>query len=196
LKCDFLVFSGHKIYGPTGIGVLYARQEILEKMPPFLGGGEMIRSVFINHFTVNELPYKFEAGTPPIAGAIGLATALNYISKIGWKNIIRQEEKLSTYFLEKLKSLKFVKILGSSQISKNRLAVFSLVIDGIHAHDVADLLGQEGIILRAGNHCAQPIHDAYSVPATLRASLSFYNTTVEIDVFVKKLQELYQVWNN
>ncbi len=195
LKCDFLVFSGHKIYGPTGIGVLYARESLLRKMPPFLGGGDMIRSVYTDHFTVNELPYKFEAGTPPIAEAIGLASALQYIEKLTWNNIIRQESILSAHFLKCLAPLKFVRILGTNQFSKKRLAVFSLIIDNIHPHDVADLLGQEGIILRAGNHCAQPIHDFCEQTASLRASLSFYNTVSEIDIFIKKLIALHQAFS-
>jgi len=194
LKCDFLVFSSHKIWGPTGIGVLYGRRNLLEKMPPFLGGGNMIKSVYIDHFTVNELPYKFEAGTPSIAEAIGLAATIQYINKLGWETIIRQENKLTAYFSKRLQILKFVKVLGSPRSLANKLPVFSLIVKGIHPHDLADLLGQEGIILRAGNHCAQPIHDFWGLPASLRASLSFYNTTAEIDIFIKKLSSLYQAW--
>ncbi len=191
LGCDFLVFSGHKIWGPTGIGVLYGRREVLAKMPPFLGGGDMISAVYIDHFTTNELPYKFEAGTPNIAGAIGLAAACRYVNKVGWKNIAAQEKKMTAYFLKKVVPLKFVKILGTA---KPKLPVFSLIIAGVHPHDAADLLGEEGIILRAGHHCAQPIHDNFGVPASLRASLSFYNTTAEIDFFVKKLKELHRAF--
>jgi len=191
LGCDFLVFSGHKIWGPTGIGVLYGRREILESMPPFLGGGDMIGAVYTDHFTTNELPYKFEAGTPNIAGVIGLAAAVRYIKQVGWRNIVSQEKKLTAYFLKKIVSLKFVKILGSA---RPKLPVFSLVVDGVHPHDAADLLGQEGIILRAGHHCAQPVHDRFGLSASLRASLSFYNTTAEIDFFIKKLKELHQAF--
>lgn len=194
LDCDFLVFSGHKIWGPTGVGILYGRRALLEKMPPFLGGGDMIKSVYPDHFIVNELPYKFEAGTPPIAELIGLAAAISYVNKLGWKNIVSQEKKLTVYFLKQLKPLKFIKVLGSVNSAKKKLPVFSLVVDGLHPHDAADLLGQEGIILRAGHHCAQPLHDSFGVPATLRASLSFYNTTKEIDIFIKKLKSLYQAW--
>lgn len=194
LGCDFLAFSGHKIYGPTGIGVLYGRRELLEKMPPFLGGGEMIKSVHTNGFTTNDLPHKFEAGTPPIAEAIGLRVALGYLKKIGWAEITTQERKLTKYFLKKIKPLSFVKILGSSRATLNRLPVFSLVIDDIHAHDAADLLGQEGIILRAGNHCAQPIQDYCKVEASLRASLTFYNTVKEIDIFISRLKHLHRIW--
>ncbi len=196
LGCDFLVFSGHKIWGPTGIGVLYGRQELLQKMPPFLGGGEMIGAVYQDHFTVNKLPHKFEAGTPPIAEAIGLAAAIQYVNKLGWQTIQAQEQKLTSYFLERLATLKFVKVLGRPRLLSQKLPVFSLLITGIHPHDAADLLGQEGIILRAGNHCAQPLHQSFSLPATLRASLSFYNTKAEIDIFIKKLKKLYRLWNN
>jgi len=187
LNCDFLVFSGHKIWGPTGVGVLYGRRNILENMPPFLGGGDMIGAVYQDSFTINELPYKFEAGTPNIAGVIGLASAIRYIKKAGWKNIVVQEKKLSDYFMKKVGGLKFVKILGTAPA---KFPVFAMVIDNIHPHDAADILGTEGIIMRAGNHCTQPLHDYLKVSATLRASLSFYNTTAEIDFFVKKLQEL------
>jgi cysteine desulfurase/selenocysteine lyase len=191
LGCDFLVFSGHKILGPTGTGVLYGRREILEAMPPFLGGGDMIKSVHTDYFTPNELPYKFEAGTPNIAGVIGLVAALQYINKLGWTAITKQEKILTDYFLAELQALSFVRVLGTTQ---PKLPVFSLAIDHIHPHDAADILGQEGIILRAGHHCAQPLHDAFELPATLRASLSFYNTTAEIDIFIKKLKTLYRAF--
>ncbi|MFA5155252.1 MAG: SufS family cysteine desulfurase [Patescibacteria group bacterium] len=191
LDCDFLVFSGHKLWGPTGSGVLYGRREILAKMPPFMGGGDMIDTVYIDHFTTNELPYKFEAGTPDIAAAIGLGEAVRYVNKIGWPTIIKTERELTNYFLRRIKVLPFVRILGTA---KPKLPVFAMVIDGIHPHDAADLLGSEGIILRPGRHCAQPIHDHYGVPATLRASLSFYNTRTEIDYFIKKLKELHQAF--
>jgi cysteine desulfurase/selenocysteine lyase len=191
LDCDFLVFSGHKILGPTGTGVLYGRREILETMPPFLGGGDMISSVYTDHFMPNALPYKFEAGTPNIVGVIGLAAAIQYINKLGWVEITKQEKKLTAYFLAQIKPLSFVKILGQGPA---KLPVFSLAIKGIHPHDAADILGQEGIVLRAGHHCAQPLHDAYGLSATLRASLSFYNTTAEISVFIKKLKILFKAF--
>jgi cysteine desulfurase/selenocysteine lyase len=191
LGCDFLVFSGHKILGPTGIGVLYGRRAILETMPPYLGGGDMISSVHTDRFTPNVLPYKFEAGTPHIAGAIGLAAALRYVMDLGWPAIIRQEKILTDYFLRELKALSFVRLLGTA---RPKLPVFSLAIDQIHPHDAADILGQEGIILRAGHHCAQPLHEAFNLPATLRASLSFYNTTAEIDIFIQKLKTLYRAF--
>lgn len=187
LDCDFLVFSAHKILGPTGVGVLYGRLSLLKNMPPFLGGGSMISSVTQDNFTTAELPNKFEAGTPNIAGVIGLGAACCYLKNLGWDNIQTQEKLLTNYFLEAIKDLDFIKVLGTAT---NKLPVFSLALIGFHPHDAADLLGQEGIILRAGHHCAEPLHDYLKEPATLRASLSFYNTTAEIDIFIKALQEL------
>lgn len=187
LGCDFLVFSGHKLGGPTGIGVLYGRQELLLAMPSFMGGGDMISFVDTDSFGVNELPYKFEAGTPNIAGVIGLGAAIKYLEGVVHHNIEIQEQQLTTYFLQKIKKLTAVKILGTA---KAKLPIFALTIKGVHPHDAADILGQAGIILRAGHHCAQPLHDYLGAPATLRASLSFYNTKGEIDYFISRLQEL------
>jgi len=192
LGCDFLAFSGHKIYGPTGTGVLYGRQELLAAMPPFLGGGDMIDSVALDNFSVNELPYKFEAGTPNIAGVIGLGEACKYLVKIGWPEIKVREKSLRDHFLKKLKRRSFIRLIGSG---RQKLPLFSLVIDGVHPHDAADLLGQEGIILRAGHHCAQPLHKQLGLTATLRASLSFYNTKSEIDYFFKKFDELCRAFH-
>jgi len=185
--CDFLVFSGHKLGGPTGVGVLFGRQEILESMPPFMGGGDMISFVKTDSFGANELPYKFEAGTPNIAGAIGLGKALQYLDNVGYGAIIKQEKILTTYFLEKIKKLKSVTVLGTA---KSKLPIFALIIDGVHPHDAADILGQIGIILRAGHHCAEPLHNYLGIHASLRASLSFYNTKTEIDYFISSLREL------
>jgi cysteine desulfurase/selenocysteine lyase len=187
LACDFLVFSAHKILGPTGVGVLYGRLELLNNMPPFLGGGSMISSVTQNNFSSAELPYKFEAGTPNIAGVIGLGAACRYIQNLGWAAIYNQEKLLTNYFLSAISKLDFVTVYGKSEY---KLPVFSLTLNGIHPHDAADLLGQEGIILRAGHHCAEPLHDYLGVAATLRVSLSFYNTTSEIDTFIIKLKDL------
>jgi len=191
LDCDFLAFSGHKIGGPTGVGVLFGRRKILETMPAFLGGGDMISFVTTKNFGLNDLPYKFEAGTPDIAGVIGLGAACRYLEKLDYQQIARQEKKLTAYFLKKINRLNFVKVLGRAS---SKLPVFSLILDGLHPHDAADLLGQEGIILRAGHHCAQPLHDFFKTPASLRASLSFYNTTGEIDFFITKLRELQRAW--
>lgn len=191
IACDFLVFSGHKLGGPTGIGVLYGRQKLLAAMPPFMGGGDMISFVKPDSFGVSDLPYKFEAGTPNIAGVIGLGAALKYLESVGYNSIHKQEQQLTIYFLKKIKKLTAIKIFGTA---KAKLPIFALTIDGIHPHDAADILGQAGIILRAGHHCAQPLHDYLGVPATLRASLSLYNTKKEIDYFVSKLAELIKAF--
>ncbi|MCF7860541.1 SufS family cysteine desulfurase [Patescibacteria group bacterium] len=187
LDPDFLVFSGHKLFAPAGVGILYGRRELLEAMPPFLGSGGMIAEVLEQSYTPAELPDKFEAGTPNIEGAIGLGVAIKFIKKIGWTEIVSREKVLSDYFLEKIKDLDFVKILGGEE---GRLPLFSLVLKDLHPHDVADLLGERGIIVRAGHHCAQPLHDYFQVAATLRASLSFYNSLEEIDYFINSLKEI------
>ncbi len=192
LDCSFLVFSGHKMLGPTGTGVLYGKRELLAAMPPFLGGGDMISTVSLDSFTPNILPYKFEAGTPNIAGVIGLAAACQYLSDLGWAEIRAKEKELEQYFLDKIKTLKFIRILGTAE---PKLPIFSLIVEGIHPHDAADLLGQEGIILRAGQHCAEPLHNHLGCSASLRASLNFYNTKREIDFFIKKLIELKKKFN-
>lgn len=191
LDCDFLAFSGHKLLAETGIGVLYGRRELLEKMPPFFSGGAMIAEVMADSFVPAELPAKFEAGTPNISGAISLGAACTYLNKLGYDNIIKKENELSTYFLKRLKELDFVVLLGNN---KDRLPLFSLAFTGMHPHDVADLLGEAGIITRAGHHCAQPLHDSLKIPATLRASLSFYNTTAEIDRFIETLKKIQQLF--
>lgn len=187
LGMDFLTFSGHKLFAPTGIGVLYGRQELLESMPPFLGGGGMIAEVLDQSYTPAELPDKFEAGTPNIEGAIGLGAAINFIKKIGWTEIVSREQALSNYFLQKIKDLDFVQVFGGE---KGRLPLFALILKDLHPHDVADLLGERGIIVRSGHYCAQPLHDYFQVGATLRASLSFYNTQEEIDYFIDSLKEI------
>ncbi|MCX6799580.1 MAG: SufS family cysteine desulfurase [Candidatus Falkowbacteria bacterium] len=194
LGCDFLVFSGHKIFGPTGIGVLYGKKYLLELMPEWKGGGDMIHEVFFDRFTNNILPYKFEAGTPDIAGAIGLGAALEFIQKTGFKKIEQAEISLTKYFLTQILKLNFVKLIGPQETS-NRLPVFSIIIHGVHPHDAADLLGGAGVITRAGHHCTQPLHDKFNLPATLRASLSFYNTKEEIDKFVLEIKKIYLKFN-
>lgn len=191
LASDFLVLSGHKLGAPTGIGLLYGRKEILADLDPFLGGGGMIAEVYEDKFIPREAPYKFEAGTPAISGAIGLAAACDYLKKLGKKREV-YEKKLSAYFLKKLSVYPFIKMFGTA---KPKLSIFSLTVKRLHPHDLADLLGQEGIIVRAGQHCAQPLHDAFSLSSTLRVSLSFYNTTAEIDFFFKKLEEIYSAFN-
>lgn len=190
LGADFLVFSGHKLFAPSGVGVLYGRREILEAMPPFFGGGGMISEVKDQSFVSAELPFKFEAGTPNIEGVIGLGAACQYLKKIGWEAINKKEEALTDYFLECLKKNPSLKLLGT--VSNNRLPLFTLVIKDIHPHDAADLLGEQGIIVRAGHHCAQPLHDYLGEKFSLRASLSFYNTNLEIDRFFKTLKEIQE----
>lgn len=191
LGCDFLAFSGHKCFGPTGIGVLWGREDLLEKMPPFLGGGEMIHQVFIDHFTPHQLPHKFEAGTPHIGGAVGLHTALRFIEKIGWEKIKKHERSLTGYLFEKLLALPFIKKFGPKNANRC-LPIAPFTVNGIHAHDVADMLGEEGIIVRAGHHCCQILHDSLGIPATVRASLTIYNTKDEIDEFFDALKRVYK----
>lgn len=178
LDCDFLAISGHKVFGPTGIGVLYGKSDLLNKMPPYQGGGDMISSVTFEKTTFNSLPYKFEAGTPNIAGAIGFGEALNYVKKVGITNIAEQEAALLEYGTRKLSTIDGLKLIGTA---KNKTSILSFVLPEIHAHDMGTLLDEEGIAIRTGHHCTQPVMKHFNVPATSRASLAFYNTTEEID---------------
>jgi len=181
LDCDFLVFSGHKIYGPTGIGVLYAKEHILQDMPPYQGGGDMISSVTFDKTSFKRAPHKFEAGTPNIAGAIGLGAALDYLQKVGFENIIPHETDLVNYAAEALSSVEELKLIGTA---KNKASVVSFVIDGIHPHDVGTILDREGIAIRTGHHCTQPVMQRFGVPATSRASFALHNTRDEVDSLV------------
>ena len=181
LGCDFYTLTGHKIFGPTGTGILWARKEILQAMPPFFGGGEMIRTVSIDKSTFADPPHRFEAGTPNIAGFVGLGAALDYVSAIGIERIGAYERELLEYATSALKNIPGLRIFGETP---HKAAVISFLIDGVHAHDLATLLDQEGIAVRSGHHCAHPLMQFYGVPATLRASLSFYNTREEVDEFV------------
>lgn len=181
MDCDFLVFSGHKTYGPTGMGVLYGKEEWLDKLPPYHGGGEMISSVSFEKTTFNELPFKFEAGTPDFVGSSALAAALNYISGIGLKNIGEYEHELLTYATEQLLAIDGLKIYGTSP---NKNSVISFLVKGIHHYDMGMLLDRMGIAVRTGHHCAQPLMDIMQVEGTVRASFSFYNTKEEIDTLV------------
>jgi cysteine desulfurase/selenocysteine lyase len=192
LDCDFLAFSGHKMLGPTGIGVLYAKSQILENMNPYQGGGDMISSVWLEDATWNEIPYKFEAGTPNIAGAIGLAAAVEYLEKIGMINLALYEQDLTTYALEKMQTLKDITIYGSAP---ERGGVISFNLDSVHPHDLSQFLDQQGIAIRAGHHCAQPIMRKLNIAATARISLYFYNTREEIDYCVQQLQEAVRFFN-
>jgi len=184
LDCDFLAFSGHKMLGPTGVGVLYGKPEILEEMPPFMGGGEMIRTVSLNESTWNDIPWKFEAGTPNIAQAIGLGSAIDYINEIGLDKIHEHEQDILTYALEKMQKIPEVNIYGSAD---ERGAVISFNLENIHPHDLSQLLDNDGIAIRAGHHCAQPIMKKLGVSATGRASFYLYNSKEDVDRLCESL---------
>jgi len=192
LDADFLAFSAHKMCGPTGIGALYGRMEILEAMPPFLGGGDMIKEVKLYSFRTNALPYKFEAGTPAIAEAVGLGAAVDYLSSIGMDAIAAHEHGITEYALERLEEIPGVRVFGPSAGHKGGVAAFTL--EGVHPHDVAQILDRDGIAVRAGHHCAQPLHEKFGIPATSRASFYLYNTKEEVDLLVNgiyKVKELF-----
>lgn len=191
LDCDFYAFSGHKIFGPTGIGVLYGRAELLEEMPPYQGGGDMIASVTFEKTTYNEIPYKFEAGTPHIAGVIGLGAALDYVGRIGLDRIEQHEKLLLDYATERLSAFDDIQILGQAA---HKAALISFNMRGIHPHDVGTILDRYGVAVRTGHHCAQPVMDRFGVPATVRASFAFYNTIHEVDVLVEALAKVREVF--
>ncbi|MES1195642.1 MAG: aminotransferase class V-fold PLP-dependent enzyme, partial [Steroidobacter sp.] len=184
LDCDFYCFSAHKMYGPTGIGVLYGRESLLNAMPPWQGGGDMILTVSFEKTTYNQLPWKFEAGTPHIAGAIGLAAAIRYLQALGMDNIAAYEAQLLNYATEQLQRVPGLKIIGTAP---HKSAVISFVMDGIHPHDLGTILDSKGVAIRTGHHCAMPVMTFYKVPATARASFAFYNTFAEIDQLVAAL---------
>jgi len=186
LDCDFFVFSGHKVFGPTGIGVLYGKKEILEEMPPYQGGGDMIAKVSFEKTTFNDLPFKFEAGTPNISGVIGLGKAIEFIESIDKNNLSLHEQDLLEYAQDKLLLIDGLQIIGKAA---NKSSVISFVIDGIHPFDIGTLLDQYGIAVRTGHHCTQPLMDFYSIPGTIRASFSIYNTRDEIDLFIEALKK-------
>ncbi|HZS11264.1 MAG TPA: cysteine desulfurase [Nitrospirales bacterium] len=191
LDCDFYAFSGHKVYGPTGIGVLYGREAILDAMPPYQGGGDMILSVTFEKTTYNVLPYKFEAGTPDISGAIGLATALDYVRSIGLDNISAHEHDLLLYATEKLDTVPGLRIIGRAA---EKASVISFTLDRVHPHDIGTILDQEGVAIRTGHHCAQPLMMRFKVPATGRASFGLYNTREEADALVAGLHKTIEVF--
>jgi len=182
LGADFLAFSAHKMCGPTGIGVLYGKVELLEAMPPFLGGGDMIKEVKLRSFRPNSIPYKFEAGTPAIAEAVGFGAAVDYLTKIGMTNIAAHEHEITEYALERLEEIPGVKVFGPSADKKGGVASFTL--DGVHPHDVAQILDRDGIAVRAGHHCAQPLHEKFGIPASTRASFYLYSMKEEVDALV------------
>ncbi len=191
LDCDFYVFSGHKMFAPTGIGALYGKQALLEEMPPWQGGGDMILSVSFEHTQYNELPYKFEAGTPHIAGAIGLGAAIDYMQSIGVEKLAKHEHDLLDYATDKLSNMAGVRLIGTAQ---HKASVLSFLIEGVHPHDVGTIFDQQGVAIRTGHHCAQPVMQFFGIPATARASFAFYNTMDEVDALaaaVVKVQELF-----
>src|SRR4051812_6748615 len=190
LDVDFISFSGHKIYGPTGIGVLYGKEKWLNEMPPYQGGGDMIKTVTFEKTIYNELPYKFEAGTPDVSGAIGLAAALDYVSNIGIEKIAEAEHELLVYGTEALSSVKNLRFIGEA---KNKSAAISFFIDGCHPFDVGEILDKQGIAVRTGHHCTQPVMDFFNIPGTVRASLSFYNTKEGLDKLVKGVERAVKV---
>jgi len=191
LDCDFYAFSGHKIYGPTGIGVLYAKRHWLEEFPPYQGGGDMIRQVTFERTLYNDVPYKFEAGTPNIAGAIGLKAALEYVQHIGIETIAAHEHRLLQYATERLQSIPGLRLIGTAQ---QKAAIISFVIEGIHPHDIGTILDREGIAIRVGHHCTQPVMDFFGIPATSRASFALYNTVEEIDRLVAALHKAVKLF--
>ncbi len=191
LDCDFYAFSGHKVYGPTGIGVLYGKRALLDAMPPYQGGGDMISSVTFAKTTYNDLPFKFEAGTPDIAGAIALGAALEYISGIGMDKIAAHEHELLAYATEQVGSLPYVRLIGTA---RERAGVLSFLVDRVHPHDLGTILDRDGIAIRTGHHCAQPVMDRFGIPATARASFAVYNTKQEIDALVAGIRAAREVF--
>lgn len=192
LDADFLVFSGHKMCGPTGVGVLYGRKELLEEMPPFLGGGDMIKKVELRSFKANSIPHKFEAGTPAIAETIGLGAAVDYLEQVGMDNIAAQEQVVVNYALERLAEVPGVTVFGPE--GKDRGGVTSFNLEGIHAHDVAQILDGDGIAVRAGHHCAMPLHDKLGIPASTRASYYLYNSVEDVDKMIASLYRVKEIF--
>ena len=198
IGCDWLVASGHKMCGPTGIGFLYGKQDLLEQMPPFLGGGEMIADVFLDHFTCGELPHKFEAGTPAIGEAIALGAAVDYLTNLGMDNIHAYEEELTAYLFKKIEQIPNLRIYGPKPTldGKGRAALVTFNVEGVHGSDLSTMLDQEGIAIRSGHHCTQPLHRVLGASGSARASLYFYNTREEIDIFIAGLKETINFFNS
>jgi len=186
LDCDFLVFSGHKVFGPTGVGALYGKEAILNSMPPYKGGGDMIKSVSMEKTTYNALPHKFEAGTPNIVGGIGLGTAIDWMDQFNYDEIQAYEHELLIYATKRIHEIEGVTIYGTSE---NKSSILSFLIEGFHPYDVGTLLNQQGVAVRTGHHCTQPVMDYFKIPGTIRASFSFYNTKEEIDFFITALKK-------
>jgi cysteine desulfurase/selenocysteine lyase len=191
LNADFYAFSGHKVFGPTGIGILYGKRKLLDAMPPYQGGGDMIKVVTFEKTTYNDVPYKFEAGTPNIAGGIGLGAALDYVHNLGLDHIAAWEHSLLEYGTERLSAIPGLRLIGTA---REKAGVLSFVMDGIHPHDIGTVLDKQGIAVRTGHHCAQPVMDFFHVPATTRASLAFYNTPAEIDALAAGIQKVKEIF--
>lgn len=191
LDCDFYVFSSHKVFGPTGMGVLYGKSRILEEMPPYQGGGDMIRSVTFEKTEFNDIPYKFEAGTPHIAGAIGLAAAIDYLNALDWDLLVDHERALLKYATDALTAIDGVRIIGTA---KEKAGVISFTLEGVHPHDIGSIVDREGIAIRTGHHCAQPVMQRFGIPATARASFALYNTRKEIDALVRAIGKVKEVF--
>ena len=191
LGCDFYTISAHKMFGPTGIGILYGKEALLEKMPPYQGGGDMISSVSFEKTTYNRLPFRFEAGTPNIAGAVGFGAAMDYLTEVGLDAVSAYEEELLDYGTQALRAVPGVRLIGEA---RHKASVLSFVLQGVHPHDIGTILDQEGVAVRTGHHCAQPVMDRYGVPATARASLALYNNRADIDRLVAVLQTVKEVF--
>lgn len=185
MDCDFFVFSGHKLFGPTGTGILYGKEEVLNSLPPYQGGGDMIKTVTFEKTTYNELPHKFEAGTPNIVGGIGLGAAIDYVHSVGFDFIEKQEKALLDYATQELSKIEGLKIIGEA---KHKTCVISFIVDGVHPFDLGTIVDKMGVAVRTGHHCTQPLMDFFEIPGTTRASFSFYNTIEEVDALVKALQ--------
>jgi cysteine desulfurase/selenocysteine lyase len=191
LDCDFYAFSGHKMFGPTGVGVLYGREDLLDAMPPYQGGGDMILEVSFDGTIYNELPYKFEAGTPNISGVIGLGAAVDYLLSVGMSNIAQHEEQLLADMTDKLRQVEGMRLFGTA---RNKASVQSFLVDDIHSHDLGTILDHQGVAIRTGHHCAMPVMSFYGIPGTARASLALYNNREDIDRLVgavEKARELF-----
>jgi len=192
IDADFFAFSAHKMLGPTGIGILYGKEALLESMPPFLGGGDMISKVYLRSFTTNDLPYKFEAGTPAIAEAIGFGAAIDYLNQVGMDAISKHEMEITRYAIQELQKVPGLKIIGPTDGFRGSAVSFTL--DYAHPHDVAQILDSEFICVRAGHHCAMPLHTRFSVPATTRASFYLYNTLDEVDRLITGLEKVHHLF--
>ena len=191
IDADFYCFSGHKLYAPTGIGVLYGKKEILDEMSPYQGGGDMIKSVTFEKTVYNDVPQKFEAGTPNISGAIALGTAIDYILDIGMENIAKHEDELLRYATEEISKIEGIKVIGNA---KHKASVLSFVMENVHPHDIGTIMDTQGVAIRAGNHCTQPVMDFYSIPATARASFAIYNDKNDVDKLVSSVKKTMEVF--